>query len=259
LIDQKINGSDALGKHPKTGEPIYVLTGRYGPYVQLGDATDEESKPKRVSLPAGMEPEAVGVEQALQLLELPRTLGVNPGTGKEIKAGLGRFGPYVVHDGDFRSIPKTDSLFEISLERALELLAKPKTGRGRAAPLRELGKPQGSDEVVAVYSGKYGPYIKQGKVNASLPEGVSPESITLEAALELLAAKGGKEAKAKSSAKKESKPKTSKAAKKAPIKSADKKNGSDEAGGKSAKERKVVVVKKGAKGASGGGKSLSKG
>ena len=186
LIDQKLNGSDALGKHPKTGEPIYVLTGRYGPYVQLGDATDENAKPKRVSLPAGMEPESVSLEQAIQLLELPKTLGVHPETGKEIKAGLGRFGPYVVHEGDFRSIPKTDSLFTITLERALEILSKPKVGRGRAAPLKELGKREGSDEVVAVYSGRYGPYIKAGKTNVSLPEGMKPEDVTLEVALKLI-------------------------------------------------------------------------
>lgn len=186
LIDQKLNGSDALGKHPKTGEPVYVLTGRYGPYVQLGDATDENAKPKRVSLPAGMDPENVTLEEAIQLLELPKLLGVHKETGKEIKAGLGRFGPYIVHDGDFRSIPKTDNLFTITLERALEILSKPKAGRGRAAPLKELGKREGTDEVVAVYSGKYGPYIKCGKTNASLPEGMKPEDVTLEIALKLL-------------------------------------------------------------------------
>jgi len=191
LIDQKINGSDALGKDPKTGEPIYVLTGRYGPYVQLGDSTDENAKPKRVSLPAGMEPENVKMEQALQLLELPKTLGVNPGTGKDIKAGLGRFGPYIVHDGDFRSVPKTDNLFTIGLERALELLSKPKTGRGRAAPLKELGKIEGSDEVMSIFSGKYGPYIKYGKTNVSVPEGIKPEDVTLELALSLVEAKTG--------------------------------------------------------------------
>lgn len=191
LIDQKLNGSDALGKDPKTGQPVYVLTGRYGPYVQLGDATDEETKPKRVSLPAGTESEKVTLEQALQLLELPKLLGVHEGTGKEIKAGLGRFGPYIVHDGDFRSIPKTDNLFTITLERALEILSKPKIGRGRAAPLKELGKRAGTDDVVAVFSGKYGPYIKAGKTNASLPEGMKPEDVTLEIAVKLIEEREG--------------------------------------------------------------------
>jgi DNA topoisomerase-1 len=192
LIDQKKNGTDALGKDPKTGEPVYVLTGRYGPYVQLGDATDENAKPKRVSLPTGIQPEDVKLEMAIQLLELPKTLGEHPGTGKDIKAGLGRFGPYVVHDGDFRSIPKTDNLFTITLDRALELMSKPKAGRGRAAPLKELGKVEGIDETVAVYTGKYGPYIKCGKVNVSVPEDMKPEDVTLEIALKLVEQKTGK-------------------------------------------------------------------
>jgi DNA topoisomerase-1 len=200
LIDQKVNGSDALGHDPKTNEPVYVLTGRYGPYVQLGDATDAEAKPKRVSLPAGVQPENVNIEMALQLLQLPKTLGVHPGTDKEIKAGLGRFGPYIVHDGDFRSIPKSESLFEITLETALDILAKPKGGRGRAAPIRELGSPK-DGEPISVYSGKYGPYIKQGKVNASLSEGMTPETITLEAAVALIAQRIGQDEASGKSAK----------------------------------------------------------
>jgi DNA topoisomerase-1 len=202
LIDQKINGSDALGKHPMTNEPIYVLTGRYGPYVQLGDATDENAKPKRVSLPAGVEPEKVDMKQALQLLELPKTLGAHPGTGKDIKCGLGRFGPYVVCDGDFRSIPKGESLFEITFERALDLLSAPKKGRGRAAPLKELGMFPGTEDTVQVLNGKYGPYIKCGKTNVSLPEGVTPESVTLVRALELISDKTGKTPKADGAVKK---------------------------------------------------------
>ncbi|CAN5406038.1 type I DNA topoisomerase [soil metagenome] len=190
LIDQKLNGADALGKDPKTGQPIYVLSGRYGPYVQLGEADSEEAKPKRVSLPAGTEPENVTMEKALQLLELPKTLGAHPGTGKDIKAGLGRFGPYVVHDGDFRSIPKGESLFEVTLARSLELFAKEKQGRGRAAALKEIPMP-GREDKIQVFSGRYGPYVKLGKVNASLPEGMKPEDITLEQALDLIKARGG--------------------------------------------------------------------
>lgn len=190
LIDQKLNGADALGKDPKTGLPIYVLSGRYGPYVQLGESEGEDAKPKRVSLPAGMEPEQVTMEKALQLIELPKTLGNHPGTGKEIKAGLGRFGPYVVHDGDFRSIPKGESLFEIGLARALELFAKEKQGRGRAAALKEIAIP-GREDKIQVFSGRYGPYVKLGKVNASLPEGMKPEDITFEQAMDLIKARGG--------------------------------------------------------------------
>ena len=212
LIDQKVNGSDALGKHPTSGEPVYCLSGRYGPYVQLGDTTDENAKPKRASLPPGTEPENVTLALALELLSLPKLLGAHPGTGKDIKAGLGRFGPYIVHDGDFRSIPKTDNLFEVTLDRALEIMAKPKTGRGRAAALKEFGKRDGTEDVLALFSGKYGPYIKCGKINVSIPEGMKPEDVTPEIALELIMAKIAQEgepeadeADSESSAKKKTK------------------------------------------------------
>ena len=268
LIDQKINGSDALGKHPETGEPVYVLTGRYGPYVQLGDATDENVKPKRASLLAGMEPEKVSLEQALQLLSLPRLLGLNPGTEKEIKAGLGRFGPYIVHDGDFRSIPKTDNLFTITLERALEIMSKPKTGRGRASPLKELGKPDGSSDMVSVFSGKYGPYIKYGKVNVSVPDGIKPEELTLEAALKLLEAKigegkGKKKAATKDRAPaKKAAPKKSvaKSAAKGAAKNANKSAAKNTAGAKKAGaglKVKTVIVKKAKEAKSGQAKPRS--
>jgi len=214
LIDQKINGSDALGVDPKTKQKIYVLTGRYGPYVQLGEATGDDAKPKRVSIPPQMPVESVGLVQALELLQLPKTLGSHPGTGKEVKAGLGRFGPYIVHDGDFRSIPKTDNLFEISFERALELLSQPKKGRGKAAPIKELGKHPESGDDVAVYSGKYGPYIKSGKFNVSVPETIKPEEVTMAQAVELLASKnfaasGGGESKGTKAAKSTAKPRKS--------------------------------------------------
>ncbi|MDX9730574.1 MAG: type I DNA topoisomerase [Bdellovibrionales bacterium] len=230
LIDQKLNGSDALGKDPKTGLPIYVLTGSYGPYVQLGEVDGDEAKPKRVSLPAGMEPEAVTLERAIQLVELPKTLGAHPGTGKDIKAGLGRFGPYVVHDGDFRSIPKGESLFEVTLERALELLAKPKQGRGRAAALKEIEIP-GREDKIQVFSGKYGPYVKLGKVNASLPEGMKPEEITFEQAMDLIRARGGGDEPAAGGAKKT---KASKAKAKSPAKAAGKKTAAQKTGKKTA-------------------------
>jgi DNA topoisomerase I len=191
LIDQKKNGSDALGKDPATGLSIYVLNGRYGPYVQLGESEGEEAKPKRVSVPAGTDPATVDMPMALQLLQLPKLLGQHPGTGKDIKAGLGRFGPYIVCDGDFRSIPKTESLFEIGLEKALELLAKPKAGRGRASALRELGIYPGTEEKVSVFSGKYGPYVKAGKINATIPEDIKPDDITLAQAIELIEKRGG--------------------------------------------------------------------
>lgn len=197
LIDQKINGADALGKDPETGEPIYVLSGRYGPYVQLGDVSPENDKPKRASLPPNTQPENVDLKMALELLSLPKLLGQHPGTGKDIKAGLGRFGPFVVCDGDYRSIPKGESIFTITLERAIEMLSQPKKGRGKAAPLKELGPHPESQDPIQVLSGPYGPYIKCGKVNVSLPEGVTPDTVTLEQAIALINEKGGVVSKAK--------------------------------------------------------------
>lgn len=204
LIDQKINGADALGKDPKTGLPIYALTGRFGPYVQLGDVTEENDKPKRVSIPAQFPIENLTLQQALDLLSLPKKLGTHPSIKKEISAGLGRFGPFVVCDGDYRSIPKGESIFEITLDRALELFSQPKKGRGKAAPLKELGVHPSSEEPVVIMNGPYGPYVKSGKVNASLPEGMGPDQIDLAKALELLADKAGAEGP-KKGAKKRSK------------------------------------------------------
>jgi DNA topoisomerase-1 len=220
LIDQKINGADALGKDPATGLPIYVLNGRYGPYVQLGDISGEDDKPKRVSIPPQIASETLTLDQALELLQLPKSLGMHPGLNKEIKAGLGRFGPFVVCDGDYRSIPKGESIFAITLERALELFAQPKKGRGKAAPLKELGNHPVLEEAINVMNGPYGPYIKCGKINVSLPEGATPEEITLEKAIELLADKVGSAKPAKKA--KSSGAETAKAAKTAAPKKAKK-------------------------------------
>ncbi len=218
FIDQKINGADALGEDPETNLPVYVLTGRYGPYVQLGDSDGEKEKPKRVSIPANIEMDNITIEQALQLLSLPITLGDHPGTGKVVKSNIGRFGPYVVHDGDFRSIPKDENIFELNFERALELLAMPKK-RGRSSAIKELGVYPDTEDKIGVYSGKYGPYLKCGKVNVSIPEDIDHEKIELEKAVELLAdkmaEKGSKKKKAKKkAAKKKTKSKTKAKAKK---------------------------------------------
>lgn len=197
LIDQKINGHDALGKDPATGHSVYVLTGRYGPYVQLGESEMENKgeKPKRMAVPAHIPMEAVDFATALKILELPKTLGEHPSTGKDIKKGLGRFGPYVVHEGDFRSIPKTEDLFSVDLKRALELLAQPKKMRGRAQAIKELGAHPETGEALQILSGKYGPYIKFGKLNVSLPEDAKVESFDLQQALELIGEKIAKSTK----------------------------------------------------------------
>lgn len=199
LLRQKTEGPDKVGLHPETGEPIYLKIGAYGPYVQLGDETEENPKPKRASLPKGVTQDNLTLETAVGLLTLPRLLGLHPETGGKIQAGLGRFGPYIVYDQgkgvkEYRSLKAGDDVLTIEFDRALQLLAEPKLGRGKRAaakPLRELGAHPEDEEPVNIYDGPYGPYIKHGKVNASLPEGQTVEAITLEVALEALAAKAG--------------------------------------------------------------------
>ncbi len=200
LLRQKTEGPDKLGIHSETGESIYIVIGSYGPYVQLGEVSETNKKPKRASLPKGLTPENITVEIAEGLLSLPRNLGSHPETGAKVQAGLGRFGPYVVHDQgkegkDFRSLKSSDDVLTISLERALELLAVPKPERGgrnktkSKAALREMGQHPTDNEPINIYDGPYGPYIKHGKTNVSIPEGQSVEDIALDTAIELLAAK----------------------------------------------------------------------
>ncbi|MUL38295.1 type I DNA topoisomerase [Gloeocapsopsis dulcis] len=199
LLRQKTEGPDQLGRHPETGEPIYVLIGSRGPYIQLGDATEENPKPKTASFPKGMTIENLTLDKAVGLLSLPRTLGTHPATGGKIQASIGPFGPYVAHDQgkegkDYRSLKAGDDVFTVTLERALELLSEPKKGRsgGRSktkTPLKELGSHPDDGEAVNIYDGPYGPYVKHGKTNVGLPEGKSVEDITLAIALELLATK----------------------------------------------------------------------
>ena len=193
ILKQKADGPEALGEDPETGDLVYLLFGQYGPYVQRGQVSDENPKPKRASLPKGVKPEDLSLEDALGLLRLPRLLGEHPDGGK-VQAGLGRFGPYVVWDKgkgekDYRSLKGDDDVLAIGFSRALELLAMPKRGRGGRTALKDLGQPEGSDETIQVYDGPYGLYVKQGKVNASLPEGKGADDITLAEAVELLEAK----------------------------------------------------------------------
>ena len=204
LLKQKMEGPEKLGLHPETGEPIYVLIGSYGPYVQLGDVSETNKKPKRASLPKGTDKDSVTVDMAVSLLTLPRLLGTHPETGAKVQANLGMYGPYVVHDQgkvgkDYRSIKPPDDVLTIELDRALELLSQPKAARGRsksATPLKELGAHPESGESINVYDGRYGPYVKHGDINASLSKDESVENFTLQKALDLLAAKeaagGGK-------------------------------------------------------------------
>ncbi len=194
LLADRERADQPIGRDPDTDLPVYVRTGRFGPFVQLGEQVEGGDKPKRASLPKGMATDEVTLEVALRLLSLPRDLGPHPDDGEPVRAGIGRYGPYVVHEGDFRSLEKTDDVYTVELKRAHELLAQPKGGRRRASakPLRELGAHPDDGQPVNLLDGRYGPYVKHGKLNASLPKGVSPEEITLEEALDLLAARAAK-------------------------------------------------------------------
>ena len=189
LIKLSEENDKPLGIHPEEGLPVFILSGRFGPYVQLGEVTEENKKPKRVSLLKNMAPEDVDFKTALSLLELPRSLGKHPETGKEVKAGVGRFGPYVVHDGSFKSLPKTDDVLSVDLARAVELLAQ-KTAPKKSSELKDLGEHPDSKETIKIMDGRYGPYIKHGKKNIGLPKGTNPDTLSKEEALELIAAKG---------------------------------------------------------------------
>ena len=213
LLKQKLEGPDQVGIHPEANEPIFMMMGQYGPYVQLGQATDAVPKPKRASLPKGMQPEQVTLEVAVNLLALPRTLGGHPETGNRVFVNTGRFGPYVCHTkgnsdkDDNRSLKATDDPYTITFERALELLSQPKTLRGAAAAkvLKAFGNHPDDGEAIEVLDGKYGPYVKHGKVNVSLTKEQTVEGLTVEEALSMLASKSGKSTGKKSTGKTTSK------------------------------------------------------
>ncbi len=200
--DAELSGDGKLLGHD-AGDPISLRTGRFGPYVQRGEATQEDPKPPRASLPKGWEIEAMDLEKALMLLSLPRPVGPHPEDGEMIEAGIGRYGPFVKHGKKYANLPEVDEVFTIGMNRAVEVLAaKPERGRAAAAePLKELGEhPDGG--ALAVMKGRYGPYVKWDKVNATLPKDMEPEAITLEQAIELVNAKAGTKGKKKAPAKK---------------------------------------------------------
>jgi len=183
-------GPVELGKDPATGQEILLLKGPYGFYVQVGPTPQDKTiKPKRAAWPKNIPATSADLDTALKMLSLPRQLGMHPETGKPIEANIGRFGPYVKHDGMFKSIPKADNIHEIALDRAVQLLAEKKAAGGGG---RSLGQHPEDKKTVAVYSGRYGPYVKHGKVNATIPASTDPAKITLDEALELLAAKAAK-------------------------------------------------------------------
>ncbi|MDZ7716319.1 MAG: type I DNA topoisomerase [Balneolaceae bacterium] len=193
LIDAEEEGPKSIGDHPETGEPVFVLNGRYGPYVQVGEVTEDNKKPKRASLLKGMKPEEVDLDLALQLLDLPRSLGDHPETGKEIKAGVGRYGPFVVHDGTFASLKRSDNVLDVTLERGVELLKEKASKKNKkSSAINELGDHPETGKKVRVMDGRYGPYIKHGRKNISLPDDMTPEKVTMDDAVKLIEEKGKK-------------------------------------------------------------------
>ncbi|MCD1636769.1 type I DNA topoisomerase [Martelella mediterranea] len=186
------NEPNELGADPETGDMVTLRSGRFGPYVQRGDGKEA----KRSSLPKGWKPEDIDLEKALRLLALPRDVGPHPEDGKMITAGLGRYGPFVLHDGTYANLESIDEVFEVGVNRAVAAIADKKANGGRrgatAKALKSLGDhPDGGGEVT-VNEGRYGPYVKWGKINATIPKGKDPQAITMEEAVPLLAARAEK-------------------------------------------------------------------
>jgi DNA topoisomerase-1 len=183
-----------LGADPETGEKVTRRQGRFGPYLQLGEAVDGE-KPRRASIPRGTDPSAITLEKALELLSLPREIGLHPETGKPIVANFGRFGPFVLHDGTYANLDSPEDVFIIGINRAVDILAEKKArGLNRPKPgaLKDLGPHPDGGGNIQVMAGRYGAYVKYGKVNATLPKGTDPQAITLDEALALIAARAGR-------------------------------------------------------------------
>jgi DNA topoisomerase I len=189
-----VDGDKELGKDPYTGEEITLKSGRFGPYVQRGEGKEA----KRSSLPKGWTPDSIDHEKALALLSLPRDVGKHPESGKMISAGLGRYGPFVLHDGTYANLETIEDVFSIGLNRAVTVIAEKKSKfangreRGAATALKELGEHPDGGGKITVRDGRYGPYVNWGKVNATLPKGKAPESVTVEEALALIAERAAK-------------------------------------------------------------------
>ncbi len=195
-------GPRELGKDPETGLPVTVKKGPYGHYVQRGEPVEgEKTKPKRVSIPRNIPVGEITLEQSLGLLTLPREIGPHPETKEMIYAGIGRFGPYLHHQKAYASLPADDDVLAVGLNRAVHLLAEAALRKGNrggaAAALKELGAHPQDGKPVTVHSGRYGPYVKHGKTNATLPKGVDPTEVTLEQAMPLLAARAAAPKKGK--------------------------------------------------------------
>jgi DNA topoisomerase-1 len=193
-LDGPAPEGEALGSHPVEGRPVLLKAGPYGPYVELAPEKEDE-KPKRVSLPDGKQPADVDLAYAVKLLSLPRTVGTDPASGEEVVAGIGRYGPFVRRGKTFASLKDDHELWEVSLEQAMERIEAKESGRRVA--LRELGAHPESGADLVILAGRFGPYVTDGKVNATLPKGTEPEDVDLGEAVELLARAAARKGKGK--------------------------------------------------------------
>ena len=209
LIAERARSREPIGQHPESGENIYALSGPYGPYLQLGEG-EGDRKPKRIGLGRGTDPKSVDLEMALKLLALPRSLGNDPESGKEVTAGLGRFGPYVQCERVFANVQSVDLIFTISRDEALERIRN----KNKKPVLKELGPHPETGEPLRVLKGRYGPYVTDGKLNANVGKDNDPLALTVEEALQLLAGaaerKKNKPGKKKATKKTTTKKKTTK-------------------------------------------------
>ena len=217
--DAALADGKVLGVDPDSSQEVLLKKGRFGPYVQLGEENKElKEKPKRSSIPKGWAVADIDFDKAMMLLSLPREVGPHPEDGEMIEAAIGRYGPYVKHGKTYANLQNADEVFEVGLNRAVTLIAEKKAnprGRGQTAkPKRELGEHPETGDPVGVYDGRYGPYVKHQKINATIPNGMDPDKITLEEAVKLIADREAKGGKKKKAAKKTAKKTTKKAAKK---------------------------------------------
>jgi DNA topoisomerase-1 len=186
-----------LGFDPDTGLAVTLRTGRFGPYLQLGEGSEDE-KPKRSSIPKGVDAGSVDLEFAMKLLSLPREVGLHPETGTQITAGLGRYGPFILHDGKYANVESIEDVFTIGLNRAVTVLAEKAAGaksrfqRAKPTVLKDLGEHPDGGGKIEVLSGRYGPYVKHGDVNATIPNGKDPATLTVAEAVNLIAERAAK-------------------------------------------------------------------
>uniref|UniRef100_UPI0035CB8DBE topoisomerase C-terminal repeat-containing protein n=1 Tax=uncultured Methylobacterium sp. TaxID=157278 RepID=UPI0035CB8DBE len=240
-------GTRVLGNDPVSGLPVTIRDGRFGPFVQLGEASTEKDaeKPKRSSLPKGVTPSMVDLEKALRLLSLPREVARHPETGAPILANLGRFGPYVQHGKTYANLGRDDDVLEVGANRAIDLIVAKEQGGGRGRPSSDPGRPLGKDEAtgrdLVVKAGKYGAYVTDGDVNATLPKTMAAEALTLGQGIELVNAKraaGG--GKAPSRGRKAAPARGAKTTARKPAAKAAAKAATEDGGGKPAAKKRVA-------------------